>query len=266
METWAIDGVPLLSVASAVQRVDLDLVPPLRGSDRRYAFRPGAEFRARVADSRTLTLGMWLLGQDSGGTFAEWPDRYAGAERQLVRLLRPDAARQFEISRTWTDDLGTHTATGHGIADKVERTRHGKYQGRATVDVFMADPFFYGDPVAVTFPAGGTVVVDNPGDELTTAAVVEFRGALANPVLTNSTPAPDVFVKVGTAVAAGDIVTADVSAASVVRTSDGANLIGALTHSGARSWFGLGRGSNTVALTSDSGTGSAVLTFQPVYY
>jgi hypothetical protein len=258
--------VPLLSLASAVERVDQDLVPPLRGSDRQYAFRPGADFRARVADSRTVTLGLWLLGQDSGGVFADWPDQYAAAERALVRLLRPDASRQFAITRTWTDDLGSHTATGHGIADSVQRVRHGAFQGRATVDVHMADPFFYGSALTVNLPVGPAVLVDNPGDELTTAASVEFRGQLSNPTLTNSTPAPDVWLKVGTDIAAGDKVTADGTAASVVRGSDAANLIGALTHSGARSWFGLGRGSNSVTLSADGGTGSAVLTFQPVYY
>lgn len=266
METWAIDGVPLRSIASEVQRVDTDLAPPLRGSDRQYAFRPGADFRPRVADSRTVTLGLWLLGQDAGGTFAQWPDQYAGAERQLLRLLRPDGARQFELARTWTDDLGTHTATGQGVADSVERVRHGKFQGRVTVDVHMADPFFYGTPVSVTLPAGSAVTVNNPGDELTTAVTATINGQLSNPQVTNSTLTPDVYFKVGTDVASGDSVTVDVAATSVLRTSDGANLIGALTHSGARAWLGLGRGNNSVTLSADSGTGSAVLTFQPVYY
>jgi hypothetical protein len=267
VETWTIDGVPLLTLAADVQRLDSALAPPLRGSDRRYAFRPGAEFRPRVADSRTITLGLWLLGQDGPvASGPAWEVNYAGAERKLQRLLRPDGGAQFEISRTWTDDLGTHTATGHGIGDTIERKRSGRFAGRVTVDIFMADPFFYGDPVAVPLAVGAATVVSNAGDDSTSAVVLDFAGPLSNPTVTNSTLTPDVWVKAGTDLAAGDGLTVDVLATSILRDSDGANLIGALTHSGARAWLPLARGSNTVTLSADGGAGSAVLTFQPVYY
>lgn len=267
METWAIDGVPLLSLASDVQRIDGALAPPLRGEDRQYAFRPGKEFRPRVVDSASLTLGLWLIGQDgAGSSTAEYEANFAGSERQLRRLLRPDGGGEFTISKTWTDDLGTHTATGSGIAGSLERQRAGRHAGRVTVDIGMADPFFYGSAVAVPLPVGVSVPVDNPGDDATAAVVLSIAGALNNPTVTNSTLDPDVWVKFGTALASGDSLTADVLATSVVRTSDAANLIGSVTHSGARAWLGLRRGSNTVKLTADSGAGSAVLTFQPVYY
>jgi len=268
VETWSIDGVPLLTLATDVQRIDNNLAPPLRGDDRQYAFRPGMEFRPRVVDSRSITLGLWLIGQDGPGTtVAEYMANYAGAERKLRRLLRPDAGGQFAITRTWTDDLGTHTATGHGIAPGgMERQRAGKHAGRVTVDIGMADPFFYGTPVPVTLPVGVPTTVDNQGDDATTAVSIAFAGVLSNPKVTNTTPDPDVWVKVGTALAAGDHLTVDVLATSAVRSSDGANLIGAVTHSGARAWLGLRRGTNTVTLSADSGAGNAVLTYQPVYY
>jgi hypothetical protein len=266
VETWTIDGVPLLTLAADVQRVDSAVVPPLRGDDRRYAFRPGAEYRPRVTDSGSLTLGLWLLGMDGpGSTSAAWEANYAGAERQLRRLLRPDGGREFTISKTWTDDLGSHTATGRGIAGSIERARSGRFAGRLTVDIGMADPFFYGSAVAVNLPAGAAVVVDNPGDALTTALTLDLAGQLSNPKVTNST-GDDVWVKLGTDIAGGDSIRADVLTGSVLRDSDGANLIGTLTHSGARPWLLLRRGANTVTLTTDSGAGSGVLTFQPVYY
>lgn len=267
METWSIDGVPLLSIAADVQRIDGALVPPLRGDDRRFAFRPGAAFRPRVTDSASLTLGLWLLGMDGpGSTPAAFEANYAGAERVLRRLLRPDGGAEFLVTKTWTDDVGTHTATGRGIAGSIERARAGRFAGRVTVDIGLADPFFYGSAVAVPLPVGVPVVVDNLGDEATAAVLLDFAGALENPKVTNSTPDPDVWLKVGTDLASGDAVAVDVEGTAVVRDSDGANLIGALTHSGARPWFLLGRGTNTVTLTADSGAGSAVLTYLPVYY
>jgi hypothetical protein len=268
METWAIDGVPLLDLATDVQRIDPNLAPPLRGEDRQYAFRPGRAFRPRVTDSRTITLGLWLIGQDGPGTTAaDYMNNYAEAERTLIRLLRPDYGVEFEITRTWTDDLGTHTATGHGVAAEApQRARAGKHAGRVTVDIAMADPFFYGSAMAVDLAVGVSEVVTNPGDAMTTAAVIDFTGQLSNPTLTNSTLVPEVWLKVGSDVGAGDGVTADVTATSAVRDSDGANLIGAITHSGARAWFALGRGANTVTLSADGGAGTATLTYQPVYY
>jgi hypothetical protein len=95
---------------------------------------------------------------------------------------------------------------------------------------------------------------------------IDYAGALSNPVVTNSTLAPEVWLKIGTAIAGGDTVRLSGDAATVLRDSDGANLIGAVTHSGARSWFRLGRGTNTVTLSADSGAGSAVLRYWPVYY
>lgn len=267
METWAIDGVPLLSIAAEVQRVDGALAPELRGSDRVYAFRPGAAFRPRVEDSGALTLGLWLLGQDgSGSTPADFAVNYAAAERTLRRLLRPDGGAEFAITRTWSDDLGTHTATGHGIAGTIERARAGRHAGRVTVDISMADPFFYGSAVTVPLVKGVPAVVDNLGDAGTMTVELDLIGALSNPVVTNSTPAPEIWVKVGTAIAAGDTVRLVGDAATVLRDSDGANLIGALTHSGNRAWFRLGRGANSVTLSADSGAGSAVLRYWPVYY
>jgi hypothetical protein len=108
--------------------------------------------------------------------------------------------------------------------------------------------------------------VDNPGDEATTAITVDFAGALSNPQVTNTSTAPEVYLKVGTDLASGDALAVDVLATSVVRDSDAANLIGALTHSGSRAWLVLKRGTNTLVLTTDSGAGSAVVTYLPVYY
>jgi hypothetical protein len=266
METWAIDGVPLLNLASEVHRLDGKIVPPVRGENRKYAFRPGAGFRSRVTDSQTITLGLWLLGQDGAGGRTAWEGNYSASERALRTLLRPDKGQEFELTKTWTDDLGTHTATGHGFAEDIDRARLGRYAGKVTVDITMADPFFYGSPIVVPLTKGVPAAVNNPGDEATTVVWVDLVGQLANPQLSNTTEDPPVWLKVGTAIANGDSVLVDAELDAVTRDSDGANLIGALTHSGARSWFRIGRGASSVTLSADSGAGSGTLTFWPVYY
>jgi hypothetical protein len=58
----------------------------------------------------------------------------------------------------------------------------------------------------------------------------------------------------------------DCDETTVKRASDSANLIGALQHSGARQWFGLRKGTNSLTLSADSGAGHAVLTYKPLYF
>jgi hypothetical protein len=57
-----------------------------------------------------------------------------------------------------------------------------------------------------------------------------------------------------------------VDLATVVRASDSANLIGAVTHSGSRAWMGLLRDNNTLVLTADGGAGHAVVRHKPAYF
>lgn len=253
---WAVDGTPLTDLAWDPRRIDSSVGPPMRGSDRRFAGLPGATFSGRVADSYSVTLGMWIMGQDGGGAGAdEWIIEHERRHRLLRRLFRPDTNRQIALSKTWTDDLGTHTATAMGTADEEPRVEHRKpWISKLTWDVYLPDPFFYGPEVSVPIEIGATVPIVNSGDEPTTAILVDFYGTLGNPVVTNLTPSPDVWMKVGSAIALGDHVVADVESTTITRASDDANLIGAVTHSGARPWFGLLRGTNNVRLTVDSGT------------
>lgn len=261
---WSIDGVDLTDHAFNVIQIDDAAAAPLRGEDREFSGIAGRAHRPKVEDSTSITLGMHVLGQDHGGTTpAEWALNFEENWRALRRLFRPDGGRQFTLGRAWTDDLGDHYAEAGGEAPGAFERRHiGAYQARITVDVHLADPFFYGAERSVVLEPDTPVVVDNDGDTMTTAVIVDFAGQLTNPTLTNSTPTPDVWVKAGTSVAAGDTVTVDVEQTTVARESDGANLIGSITHSGARAWFGLLRGANTIKLTADGGAGTATLRFR----
>lgn len=261
---WAIDGTPFSDFAWDARRIDSSVAPPLRGTDRKFSGVPGATFNGRVADSYTITMGMWIMGQDGGGPGrAAWIEEHERRMRLLRRLLRPDNGREFALTKTWSDDLGVHVATAMGTCDEELKIAHrGPYQSKLTFDVNLADPFFYGSEIAIPVPKDTPTTVTNNGDEPTLSLVLEFAGQLTNPLLTNSTPAPDVWVKAGTSVAVGDTVTLDVEETTARRTSDGANLIGAITHSGARAWMGLLRGDNTITLTADVGAGSATLRFR----
>lgn len=257
---WAVDGVPLESVAFNVVVVSGGTGAPLRGEDTVLSGVPGALLGARVEDSTSLTLGMWIMGDDGAavdeaGRAVEFERRW----RELRRMLRPDGLA-LRLSKTWTDDLGEHTATAVATVDEVPQLRRvNAYQGQLTVDFHLPDPWFYGDEQEVLLQVGVPAEVVNAGDAITTTCWLDVQGQLANARVSNATPEPDVWVQLGSAVAAGDAVVLDVEDALAVRASDGANLIGSVTHSGSRAWFGLRRGVNQVELTATSGAGQVLL-------
>ncbi len=74
-ELWYVDDVPLNTYAYNIvtlggSRFDL---PPIRGSNMTYAYRPGQVFRPKVADQRTVTLLMWVAGVDPATAGAPGP-------------------------------------------------------------------------------------------------------------------------------------------------------------------------------------------------
>jgi hypothetical protein len=269
-EYWEVDGVSLQTYAFNVVSLGGKWgAPKFRGKDRQFAYKAGSAHRPRTVDEGSLQLGMWVIGADEAGLVPSNRRALFGDNmKKLRQLLWKSDGAEFAITKRWYDSGGLHVATGHGmIPDGIDTAMEGgPYRGKLVLDIHMADPFFYGAQQTVTVPLGAPTVITNPGDERTTAIIVEFNGQLVNPVLTNTTPNPDVWLKVGTSVAVGDKVTVDVDQTTVVRTSDSANLIGAVTHSGSRAWMGLQRGANSLTLATDVGTGTATVKFQPMYF
>src|SRR5207247_2651758 len=107
--------------------------------------------------------------------------------------------------------------------------------------------------------------VDNPGHDIAAHANLEIDliGPLTDPRLTNATANPSVWVQYTGSIGSGQTLTLDVGGYTAA-LGDGTNLIGGISHSGARHWMGLLPGTNSLTL-SGSGGGSAVLRFRPPY-
>lgn len=269
-ELWLVDGVPLNAYCwnvaslggggSTGGRFDF---PPLRGTNRTFAYRPGATFVPKVVDERPMTLLMWVAGVDpitgepSRNPEVQWNDNW----NTLRRLFwTPD--RQVTIDRKWKLNVASPALLeASALAQFQDLSTPLAMTGRAradfAADFLLADPYFYGAPIVTTISSGTPVTIHNPGDAgaFYTGVTVEFIGG-TDPVLTNSTPTPNVICSAAGAI--GDI-TLDVRNFLV---SPSTYPLGDIGHSGTRSWFGVVRGDNTVTLT---GGGSAVVTFSPPY-
>ena len=245
-------------------------VPSLRGSNVAVYGKPGQLHQPKMADQRVITLQGWVsnvdetdkpIGDDCGpqGVNTNW--------RMLRRLLWRENGAQFPLRRRWVDengDLVMATAMAE-YSGGLDLSQHVIEAGAWTCDLTLADPYFYGEVESTTLAKDTPQLITNIGDVPASKIMIEFEDQLQNPTITNSTPNPDVWVRLGSAVASADKVTLDVDAFTAIRDSDDANLIGAVTRSGARPWMVLSPGGNTLTLTATSGSGTADLSWQPAY-
>lgn len=241
-----------------------------RGSNTKVAYGHREGWRAKYMDARTISLGMWVTGFDDDGLpTAMGPERKFNQNlMNLQSLFWRDEQQQFTLTKRWKDPVSGTVLSASTLAeltsDLVPEMR-GPYSARLVVDLWLADPLFYGPDVNVAIPMNTPTVVNNPGTAKTSKMLLEFNGILGNGKLTNQTFTPDIWVQVGFAIAGGDAITLDVQEMTAIRTSDSANLIGAVTRSGSRSWMRLAPGANTLELTATSGSGTVDLTYAPAY-
>lgn len=271
---WDVDGQSLHTWAWNIETLggERDGVPPFRGENMKTPYRPGTRHAPKLPDERTLTLLMWTKASDQDGvegtTEAEKLEQMFANRRALKRLFWNDNGQQVNLTKRWYEGGDILSATAKvELANSMAASMSGPYLGKFSVDLLMADPFFYADIAEVDFAVDIGSIIHNPGDAWTTGTgcKVEFHGPLTNPKLTNLSPTPNIWFQLATSIATGDFVTVDFDNWTVTRDSDGANLIGGLTHSGAHQWLKLRPGDNALILEATSGTGSAHVLFAAPY-
>lgn len=244
-------------------------VPPLRGSNVPVYGRAGQLHQSKIADQRVLTLRGWVSNTDDDDQPYPGPcQRGLNTNWRVLRLLlwRQNGS-QFPLRRRWFDENGdlVWAVAMAEYSGGLDLSEHVVEAGSWTCDLTLADPYFYGDEESATLVKDVAQVLPNRGDVAASKMTVLFQDQLQNPMVTNSTPNPDVILRVGISIAAADSVLLDVDTFTATRESDGANLIGTVTRSGARPWMVLSPGFNTLTLTADSGTGTAEITWRPAY-
>lgn len=272
---WDVDNESLNTYARNISTIGgsrYDL-PPLRGSNSQFAYRPGAAFRPKVADSRVVTLMMWVAGvdpesgePDTTDQVVRWNDNFNSLRRLLWTPGREVAlTRRWKLTDPDTDLPAIMSATAQAqIAGNLAPNMTGRTRADFAVDLLLADPYFYGSSVTSDHidVGGSDVVVDNKGDDSTyyTGVYVDLVGPLTNPRLTNTSTNPDVWVEVSGSLTG--TTTLDIGKYLIFPSSLPLNRV---SHSGARSWFGLLKGNNSLSLTASAGSGYAVVRFTPPF-
>lgn len=251
---WAVDGQSIQTMAFNIVTLGGSRagVPPLRGNNTQVPYMVGQADGPRIPDSRVITLAMWVIGVDEDGDIPSGTLRAQyDANWNKLRRLFWQPKRQFALQkrlRNENGDLIAATAQAR-FAGGLEPEMAGPFRGAFTVDLLLADPFFYADAVVTeAFTTNQTKSLTVLGDYETTKIDLTLA---ANARLTNTTYTPDVW--------------AELTAAGTIDVYDGTvdtGGSGIMRHSGSSAYFLLNPGVNSVTLAGSS----ASISYQPAYF
>lgn len=268
-EVWTVDGTSLHTYAYGVEVLS-EGIPPRRGSNFIVPYRHGELWRPKTYGARPLAMAMWVTNEDVNGNLPGSDTAQRAQLRQNVETLKALFApyhRQVTLQRSIRLNAGLVTRQGlaecTGTLDFVPEADVAAQVMRFGVEMMMPDPYWYETTDTITSVpfAGGTVT--NAGSARAQYMTIQLNGPLTTPRLTNTSISPNVSVTYNGVIAGGAYVLLDTNAFTAV-TNLGANVIGNVSHSGARSWMELIPGGNTLVFAG-SGSGSAGFTFKAPY-
>jgi hypothetical protein len=120
--------------------------PPRRGENQKIPFLEGRQYVPKLRDSRIITLEMWVRGSDEDGTYPLDPtpaELFDANWSYLCDTFQQDD--QYPLVKRFRDAGGGLT-TVTGMVEWVggmEPEMHGGSLGHFSVDLLMADPWFY---------------------------------------------------------------------------------------------------------------------------
>lgn len=281
-ERWLVNGTSLSQYAWAVKTFGGTprSLPLMRGNNIGVSYIPGQIFRPKFPDQRVISLLMWTAGLDpaTGQPSANQPLQFSDNLRTLQKLFYSPGA-QLNLTREWyyTSPAAVGTPVGvptliaaiaqAQVAGDMQPTMTGQGRADFTVDLLLADPYFYGAAINTSIPYNTATTIYNPGDDAVAYKnfIMIFTGPLLYPRLTNNTNSA--YIQLNTLINAGDTLSVDIGNYAVTRGSDGADMRGIVQHSASKRWMALAEAQNSLLLSSSlsTDTGSVSVSFQPPY-
>lgn len=190
---WSVDGVSLQTYATNITNLgDSRLAPPpLRGSDVVIPYSPGRMWQPKITDSRTITLAMWVIGADEDGNVPRDVNQRRKFEQNFraLRNLLWTPRRQIEVTKRFYVEGYPQTFTATAKAQFVgglSPSMTGDARAVFTVDLFLADPYFYGEEIGIELSDNvPNVEIEVLGDDRTYNIELDFYGPLDSPRVTS---------------------------------------------------------------------------------
>ena len=230
-------------------------------------YAQGVLYMGQHAD--TETTAMKLLGPSSNfptRVLRDFkPSKQAARNNwRALRTLLWNPRKQFNLTRRWYDAAGTlRTATARaqftgGMEPDVEA---GGTRMRFTIDLFLADPFFYGPEETVTLTRS-TQSKTILGDWSSVKARVELAGSQGPTAITvNGENAHGLTYT--TAIGSGVTAVLDIENFTAKEGANGKTA--SVTHSGSRFWLEPEPGTQSFT-ASGTGAGTIKYIYQPAWF
>jgi len=275
-EDFLVDGTSLMTQAYAISTITgTERLPPKVGDNIRVPYRHGQVWKPKTFDQQVITLGMWVRGVDVNGNLSgDARAQYRSNLRTLKKLFAP-TGRQLSLQRTvlWSTGLTTHTGLGEA-SSQMDVTGVSRSAGTFTVDLRMADPWWYGSQIVTPGITSAGATVNNPGDVEVSAMKLRFNGPLNGPMLTNTSittgfgPGGNVLLLLAMNIAAGHYVDVDTTAFTAIDDTSISQIV-YVAHQGSQRWMILAPGNNVFTLGNWTGgavgAGNVVITYSPPY-
>jgi len=276
-EDFLVDGTSLMTYAYAISSITgTQRLPPKVGDNIRIPYRHGEIWKPKTYDQNVITLGMWVRGYDVNNNIPAWGEKaqFNSNLRTLKRLFAP-VGRQLQLQRRVLFNTGYEVHTGQGeAASQMDAQGVSRTLCTFSIDLRMADPWWYGTQVTTPGITSAGATIFNPGDVDATSLVIRFNGPLNQAMLTNTSitggygPGGNVLVIVAENIAAGHWVQLDCAAFTAVDDT-GASQLATIAHQGTQRWMVLQPGNNIFTLGNwlggAVGAGNVTITYAPPY-
>ena len=271
-EYMEVDGTPLQTYAMNIETVGGARRAPtkFRGDNVKIPHRRGGRFRKKVPDQRTLSLNMWVRGCDDDGKIPSGRTARALYEQNLDRLInllwRGEDDQMVLTKRVFKGEAITPVDALAEFSGGLEPSMIGRRAAKMTVDLLLADPYFYDRTWTTVTLANGNNSIVVPGTAKTTKIKVTINGARNVTRLRNSTYG--VETTYNDSLNAGDVALLDIDAFNAYKTPSGQTQVRMNTkvvHQGDAEWLYLKPGTNVIALSSTSGAGQVQLQYKAAW-
>lgn len=186
-EYWDVDGTSLQTLVHNIEVWPGEAPPPLRGDNVVVPHRAGSLWVPKVSDSRTITFAMWVVGEAipaSEGVTARSARQVFEDNWRSLRALLWQPNRQVSLTKRWKPGATVVSASALAqFAGGLEPDSSGPHSAKFTVDMHLADPYFYGSNVNLTGMTVGSHAVSIEGSAASPRYTVKFVGPLTNPSL-----------------------------------------------------------------------------------
>lgn len=273
---WDVDGASLQTYAHNITSWggDRQAPPMLRGSNITVPSRAGTVWTPKVAGSRSMSLAMWVNGANPDGSMPTSGPQRAVFEANWAKLrkLLWTPKRQITLTKRFylfgDNTLFTASAKAQYSGGLVP-TMQGTSAATFIVDLDLSFPYFIGEEETFSLVGADTETLDVLGDDRTQLITVDFTGPINTPRVTATTPQAVSWMQYNAALVTGDAVHVDVDEwSSLTNPNVGADFksSGYISRaSTGASWLFLDPGTNIVAQTAVSGTGTTTVKYRPVW-